>query len=112
MRKRLIVVVAVLLAAAAVACGYYPPVRLFALYAAGRSPNCPLKTAIQCASHIDALRAAKDRILAGSKRIQADSAGFRLFATPKGNWWIPAGNEFVLPFNLAEQELDIYGVTN
>ncbi len=101
-----------LFAAAAAAWAYSPPFRLLALYAAGRSPNCPLNRAVQCASHIEALKAAKDRILAGSKRMETDPAGYELYATPKGTWWIPAGSEFVLPFNLAEQELDIYGTSD
>jgi FkbM family methyltransferase len=110
-RKRALVVIALIVIAAGAAWAYYPPFRLFALYAAGRSPSCPLNQAVQCASHIEALRSAKDRILGGSKRIETDPAGYELFATPKGNWWIPAGSEFVLPFNLAEQELDIYGTS-
>jgi FkbM family methyltransferase len=109
--KHAIIAVAVLLAAALAAWAYYPPFRLFAIYAAGRSPSCPLNQAVECASHIQALEAAKDRIIAGSRRIQSDPAGFDLYSTPVGNWWIPAGDRFMLPFNLAEQELDIYGTS-
>jgi hypothetical protein len=34
--------------------------------------------------------------------------GFERWSTPKGEYWIPKGSHFVLPFNLAEQERDIY----
>jgi FkbM family methyltransferase len=109
--KRAVIVAAVLLAASIAAWAVLPPFRLFALYAAGRSPNCPLNRAVECASHIKALKAANDRIIAGSRRIQSDPAGYDLYSTPAGNWWIPAGDRFMLPFNLAEQELDIYGTS-
>src|SRR5262245_28269541 len=50
----------------------------------------------------------KDRILGASKLVRED-AGLELWDTPKGQFWIPKGNRFVLPFNLAEMELKIYG---
>jgi FkbM family methyltransferase len=50
----------------------------------------------------------KDRILNASRRIETDRAGFVHWDTPKGNYWVPEGSDFVLPFNLAEQERDIY----
>jgi FkbM family methyltransferase len=108
-KRKLAIIVIAILAGAAAAWAYYPPFRLFALYAAGRSPNCPLNQAVECASHLQALKAANDRIIAGSRRLQSDPAGFDLYSTPAGDWWIPVGDRFVLPFNLAEQELDIYG---
>ncbi len=108
-RKNVIVAIAVLLAGAAAVWAYYPPFRLAALFAAGRSPHCPLNQAVECASHIQALKAANDRIIASSRQVQTDAAGFDLYSTKAGDWWIPAGDRFVLPFNLAEQELDIYG---
>jgi FkbM family methyltransferase len=87
---------------------WYPPVRLLALVAAGRSPVCPMKNALQVRGHIDDLGRAKDRILGGSKLVKEES-GLELWDTPKGPFWIPKGNRFVLPFNLAEMELRIYG---
>src|SRR5262245_11779229 len=50
----------------------------------------------------------KDRILGASKLVRED-AGLELWDTPKGQFWIPRGNRFVLPFNLAEMEMRIYG---
>ena len=107
--SRFLLPLGVLCVAAGVAWSAYPPFRLFALYAAGHSVVCPLKQAVDATAHVEKLRVTKDRILAGSKLLEKDSSGYRLYDTPKGRWWIPEGDEFVLPFNLAEQELDIYG---
>lgn len=56
------------------------------------------------------MTAAKDRILAASKLVRSEK-GFDLYETPKGRFWVPAGAKktYMLPFNLAEQELNIYG---
>jgi FkbM family methyltransferase len=51
----------------------------------------------------------KDRILAGSRLLEKDPAGYHLWDTPRGRWWIPEGDDWVLPYNLAEQERNIYG---
>ena len=87
---------------------WYPPARLLALVAAGHSPVCPTRNALQVRAHIDQLGRAKDRILSGSHLLK-EEAGLELWDTPKGQFWIPKGNRFVLPFNLAEMELHIYG---
>ena len=42
----------------------------------------------------------KDRILAGSHLVKEDS-GLELWSTPKGDYWIPKSNRYVLAFNLA-----------
>ena len=62
----------------------------------------------QVRCHIDELGVPKtgsSRPASWSKRKTGSSSG-----TPrKGQFWIPKGNRFVLPFNLAEMELRIYG---
>lgn len=100
-----------LLAAGATAGGYfYPPVRLFAIKAVGRSPVCPMDQALKAAENLRLQTHYKDQILAASKLIEKDPAGYHLWDTPRGRWWIPEGDDWVLPFNLAEQERKIYGV--
>jgi FkbM family methyltransferase len=99
---------AVALALFAVGCDSSSP-RLAALWAMGRSPHCPLGNAVQTAAHWRLMTEAKDRILAGSKLLEKDAQGFRLWQTPYGRFWIPDGSDYVLPFNLAEQERKIYG---
>ena len=94
--------------AAAAAWAWYPPFRLLALVVAGRSPVCPLSHALKSSENLQALAAAKDRILAGSRLLKEES-GLELWDTPKGRFWIPKGNRFVLPFNLAEMDRQVYG---
>jgi FkbM family methyltransferase len=85
------------------------PLRLAALVLIGRSPHCPLRQAVRAESHARRLMDAKDRILAASRLLEKDPGGFHLWQTPYGPFWIPAGADWGLPFNLAEQELKIYG---
>lgn len=105
---RLLLVVPILLAAAVAAYFISPPVRLFVLSMAGRSPVCPMSHAVD--SHANAIEKEhiKDRILAGSRLLKEEN-GLELWHTPKGDFWIPKGNRYVLPFNLAEMEQHIYG---
>jgi FkbM family methyltransferase len=88
----------------------YAPARLAAIVLVGRSPVCPMANAVQAAAHNEALRVTKDRILAASKKIQEDPAGYELWQTPGATYWIPRGSQWALPFNLAEQDLNIYGI--
>ena len=86
------------------------PVRLMAIVLAGRSPDCPLDRALASAGNLKRQIELKDRILAASRRIETDEKGFMLWHTPHGPFWIPKDNQFVLPFNLAEQERGIYSL--
>lgn len=95
---------AVLVAAYAVS----PRLRYTSWVLAGLSPVCPWSHAVGWRDHEDALRVAKDRILHSSKLL-AQENGLELWDTPKGQFWIPRGNRYVLPFNLAEMESHIYG---
>jgi FkbM family methyltransferase len=89
---------------------YYPPLRLSALVVAGRSPECPLSQAVHSAENLKRQISEKDRILKASRLVQKDAEGYRLWETPYGNYWIPDGSDYVLPFNLAEQSRQIYGI--
>jgi len=86
----------------------WPPFRYAAWTLAGRSPVCPFSHAIRWQAEEDNLRLRKDRILRASKFVSQDR-GLELWDTPKGPFWIPKGNRYVLPFNLAEMESHIYG---
>ena len=108
--RRPILTLAAVLAAAGLAYAYYPPFRLFTLVVAGRSPACPMRQAIRSHAYIAELTAARDRIFAASKLVESDPAGFDRWETPKGSYWIPREDKWVLPFNLAEQDVKIYGV--
>jgi len=103
--------IAIVLVAAAVAAAghFYPPLRLFAIKAAGRSPYCPMSNALAADRNIQEQFRLHNAILNASKVIEKDPAGYHLVESPRGRWWIPAGNDFVLPWNLAEQQREVYG---
>lgn len=88
----------------------YAPLRLATVVVLGRSPHCPMEQAVESYDHALSLLKTKDRILDASRLLETDPAGFRLWDTPKGRYWIPNGDDYVLPFNLSEQENKIYGV--
>ncbi len=99
-----------LLAVAVLCAGAYfwNPARLSLIYAAGRASVCPYDRALGAPKEIVDQIAAKDRILYASKKLETDAEGYERWSTPKGEYWIPKGSHFVLPFNLAEQDRDIY----
>lgn len=101
---------AFLLAVAAAAAAYvwYPPAKLLGIVLMGRSPVCPVRKALNTRAHLEDLGARKDRIFLASKLVREDN-GLELWDTPKGQFWVPKGNRYVLPFNLAEMEDRVYG---
>src|SRR5687768_10877169 len=106
MRKLFALVLFLLAVAAAIV--YYPPARLFALVMIGRGAVCPLDKAVEAPQELRRQIEVKERILGASTKIESDEKGFELWETPKGRYWIPRGSHFVLPFDLAEQERNIY----
>jgi FkbM family methyltransferase len=107
MKSWKIVIAAVVIVAAALY--FIVPVRLSALALVGRTKGCPFSETIRSAENQRRQIEIKDRILKESELIEKDPAGFHLWQTPKGRYWIPQGDDWVLPFNLAEQERKIYG---
>ena len=102
--------VTVSVVAGGIAAGYfYPPVRLFAEKAVGRGAGCPLGQALDADRNIKLQIQIHGEILRGSRLLEKDPAGYHLFQTPKGRWWVPAGDDYVLPFDLAEQARQVYG---
>jgi FkbM family methyltransferase len=82
--------------------------RLAWLVARGRSPHCSITQALQSTAHRRTLTQTKDRILAASRRLEEDPAGYVLWQTPHGRFWITRGNDYFLPFHLAEQQVGLY----
>jgi FkbM family methyltransferase len=107
-RSRSFLVVLLLAAVLVTAYTAWPRFRYATWSLTGRSPVCPFSQAIRWKDEEDTLRTAKDRILRGSRFVSQDH-GLELWDTPKGPFWIPKGNRYVLPFNLAEMESHIYG---
>jgi FkbM family methyltransferase len=87
----------------------WEPARLAGLVLIGRSPHCPFRQAVASTGHLSRLIETKDRILAASRQLEVDPDGFRHWETPMGRFWLPPGNDWMLPFNLAEQEHHVYG---
>ncbi len=73
--------------------------------------QCPVVPVSVCRDHQKAIEREKDRILAATKVVARDPKGFDQYQTPDGLYWIPAGDKvsYMLPFNLAEQAVHIYG---
>ncbi len=106
--KRILVTGLAVVAVAAALWLHYPPFRLLVLVATRHSPVCPLGMALQSAANEREQIAIKDRILHAMHFVKKDGA-LELWQTPGGDFWIPAGNRYVLPFNLAEIERHVYG---
>jgi hypothetical protein len=87
------------------------PARLALLKVAGRASVCPLPNAVEAnANRNDQIRLEKE-IVAASRVIEKEPAGYRLIDTPGGRWWVPEGGEGLLPALLAEQEREVFGTT-
>ena len=107
---RRLVIILLLLTVTAAAVRFRETLRIVALVALGRSEVCSLADALAAPDHLTRQIAEKDRILAASRKLETDPAGFERWSTPGGEYWIPTGSHYVLPFNLAEQSRDIYSV--
>lgn len=105
---RVLMAAALPLVVGAGAYAWYPPFRMLALVATGNSPVCPLANALRSKANLAETLAIKDRIFESSRLVQQEN-GLELWDTPKGRFWVPRGNRYVLPFNLAEMERHIYG---
>ena len=107
-RSRILLVFLVLAGVVLGAYAAWPRFRYATWVLAGRSPVCPFSGAIRWRDEEQEMRMAKDRILHASRLVSQEN-GLELWDTPKGKFWIPKGNRYVLPFNLAEMESHIYG---
>lgn len=87
---------------------FYAPLRLPLLYALGRSPDCPFTNAVDSAAQGRRQQNLHNEFVRSNQLIRKDGH-YELYRTRKGDFWIPEGSRFVLPFNLAEQERRIYG---
>jgi len=104
MKKIIFLVIVVL----ALALKFYAPARLAAWVLLGRNQGCPMKNAVQSPSELYEQVAQKDQIQTACRLLEEDPKGYKLFDTPTGRYWIPAGSEYALPFHLAEQTRGIY----
>ena len=110
--SRIVKFLVLFLILAGVAYAYFPPFRMLVLYIGGRSPACSLTEAVKTETNLARQVEYKDQILNASRLTEQDSKGFHLWQTPKGSFWIPEGSDYVLPYNLSEQQRKIYGLGN
>ncbi len=73
-----------------------------------RSRACSLKNIVEGYKVRNHRHVWIDEIRKASKKIESDAAGFELWETPDGRWWIPRGESYDLFVVLAEQRSDIY----
>ncbi|HEX8985902.1 MAG TPA: FkbM family methyltransferase [Bryobacteraceae bacterium] len=106
--KRLLKVLLPLAALAAVV-WFYPPARLTALALAGRTTVCPYQDALRSTANMSEQVDRHNRLVKENREIERDPAGYHLWQTPHGRYWMPAGSDYALPWDLAEQERKIYG---
>ena len=76
-----------------------------------RRSGCPLFTGARSLKEVARFSAARDRVTASTRLVREDG-DYRLWTTPMGLFWLPAGSDGLLPFLLAEQEMQIYGDHN
>jgi FkbM family methyltransferase len=88
---------------------WLPSTRLFCLYAMGRTSRCPLQKAVNSFDTLKRRVAIQGQFDREKRLVQNDPAGFHLWDTPRGRYWIPARNDETLTDNLAEQATKVYG---
>lgn len=108
-RTRIVAIAAVALAGAAAALTQTEKGRLLWIHLRGDASVCPLIQTLYSRDHGLATVAIKDRLIRQSRRVEKDSAGYTLWQTPAGRYWMPAGSDYALHWDLAEQEQNIYG---
>jgi FkbM family methyltransferase len=87
---------------------FWAPARLLTLKLAGLAPGCPLIQTIGSHDYFQSVRETAREIAKGSRIIATDS-GCHLWQTPHGRFWAPVGGGAALQWNLAEQQMQIYG---
>jgi FkbM family methyltransferase len=88
----------------------YPPLFMAGLSLAGHTPLCGSGEILRGAGQYYRQQKIKDSF-AGRIRIRTrDPAGYNLYSTPDGDFWLPRNSDEVLPILLAQQNVDLYGL--
>ncbi len=106
--KKTIVLVAVPLLLVGIAAAWHEPFYLVGLGLINGSP-CPIAELSRGVANDREMGEISDGYTKHSRIIETDPAGYVLWDTPAGRWWIPKKNEAALFWDLAEQSADIYG---
>jgi len=107
---RTFICVGLLLIALTLVVWAYPPLFIAGLGLAGRTPMCGSGEILRGAGQYYRQQKIKDSF-AGRIRIKTqDPAGYNLYSTPDGDFWLPRNSDEVLPILLAQQNVDLYGL--
>ncbi len=88
----------------------YPGALLaYRTWADGKAGACSLMEALRSGAVSASQYFGAAQIRSRSKLIRTDAAGFELWKTPRGTYWLPPGNRDSLFYEAAEQQRKIYG---
>ena len=88
---------------------WIPSTRLFALYTVGRASRCPLGKAVRSFDTMSRRAAIQKQLDRDKKLVANDPAGYHLWDTPMGRYWVPRRDDDVLTDDLSEQATQVYG---
>jgi len=88
---------------------WIPSTRLFALHAMGRTSSCPLDKAMRSFAVLSKRVAIEKQLDHDKVLLEKDPAGYHLWKTSMGLYWVPQRNDGGLASNLAEQATQVYG---
>ncbi len=114
-KSRVFDVVALAVMLFAVAFAVYhrvPKFRTMTLVAAGRSPVCSLRQAMNSLEVVREHYERIDRVRSASRVVEEDAEGFELWETPQGEFWVPSGAAETMIWVVAKHESDMYDPPN
>ena len=114
-KSRVFDVVALAVMLFAVAFAVYhrvPKFRTMTLVAAGRSPVCSLRQAMNSHEVVREHYERIDRVRSASRLVEEDAEGFELWETPQGEFWVPSGAAETMIWVVAKHESDMYDPPN
>ena len=114
-KSRVFDVVALAVMLFAVAFAIYhrvPKFRTMTLVAAGRSPVCSLRQAMNSLEVVREHYERIDRVRSASRLVEEDAEGFELWETPQGEFWVPSGAAETMIWVVAKHESDMYDPPN
>ena len=88
---------------------FHPPLFVVTLGVLNRKPMCTNMEVFRGAElHLTEARH-KAELQSSARLVERDPAGYNLWETRRGRWWIPAGSDKFLPALLAQEQTKIYG---
>ena len=79
------------------------------MYLTGRASICSFRQTLESARIAQVQYGNTERIRTDGHLVREDAAGFHLWETALGAYWVPAASDNALQYDLGEQMRDIYG---